>query len=373
MMAVVLGFLAIFIILCISVALHEAGHLITAKQSGLGAKQYMVGFGPALWKKQINGTEYSFRLIPLGGGTVVYDPDHEDESSDNEMSASQLLIHVHPFTRSLVYVAGPALNLFLGTLLLFTFFFTAPAYQGTTTIDSVCAETCPAKTSGIQSGDDLIRINGHETEAGDPFSEYLKPSGNTIVVKRGEHQVLLEDVDTMEESGTRMLGVRMKTQQVDRSLGESVSAVGDYYVHGVQAIAAIPSKIPNLVTSLAGGERDTTGPVSVVGAGRGYGEVAAMDQITMSDKGFLLLYFAGGINIALGLFNLIPILPLDGGRILISGIDALRMGYSKVFRKQYAPVSVQTISMVTNVFALGLIGLMALVILADIVNPIHFF
>lgn len=372
-MAVVLGFLAIFIILCISVALHESGHLITAKQSGLGAKQYMVGFGPALWKKQINGTEYSFRLIPLGGGTVVYDPDHPDEDDDDEMSASQLLIHVHPLKRFYVYVAGPAFNLILGTLLLFTFFVATPGYEATTTVDSTCTNSCPAKTAGIQTGDKITSINGHETHPGEALGDYLEPSGNTIVVEREGQPILLENVETVEENGTNMLGVRLKTNEVDRTVGESISDVGNYYVRGAEAIVALPSKIPNLVQSIVGGDRDENGPVSVVGAGRGYGEVAATDQITTADKGLLLIYFAGGINIALGLFNLIPILPLDGGRILISGIDALRMGYSKVFRKGYSPVSVKTISLLTGVFAVGLIGLMALVIIADIVNPIHLF
>lgn len=372
-MAVVIGFLAIFIVLCASVAIHEAGHLITAKHSGLGAKQYMVGFGPALWKKQIKGTEYSFRLIPLGGGTVVYDPEHDDDEDDDEMSASQLLIHVHPLKRFYVYVAGPVFNFILGTLLLFTFFVATPAYESTTTVDSTCADSCPAKTVGIQPNDKITSINGHKTHPGEAIGEHLEPSDNTIVVEREGQPLLLENVDTVEENGANMLGVRLKTQNVDRTVGESVSDVGHYYVRGTQALIALPSKIPNLVESIVGGDRDENGPMSVVGAGRGYGEIAATDQITTANKGYLLIYFAGSINIALGLFNLIPILPLDGGRILISGIDALRMGYSKVFRKEYSPVSVKTISVLTNVFAMGLIGLMALVIIADIVNPIHLF
>lgn len=120
--------------------------------------------------------------------------------------------------------------------------------------------------------------------------------------------------------------------------------------------------------------RDPNGPISVVGVGRVAGEVAAMEQIPVSSRVATLISLLAGVNLALFVFNLIPLLPLDGGHVLGALYEGVRRFAAKVFkRKDPGPFDIAKLLPVTYVAAVVLIGMGALLIYADIVKPVNIF
>jgi len=170
------------------------------------------------------------------------------------------------------------------------------------------------------------------------------------------------------------VGMGAQVGFVPQPLGAGV----EFTAENTRAVAGIVLNLPArlwdvAVSTFTGGERDPDGPLSVVGVGRLAGEVAATDAPVLN-RLWVLLSLTGSLNIALFVFNLIPLLPLDGGHIVVALWDGIRRAWAKLWRRPApAPVDATRLVPVTIVVAALMIGMTALLLLADLINPISLF
>lgn len=424
----VLG-IAVFVVgLLFSIAWHELGHLSTAKMFGIRVPQYMVGFGPTIWSRKKGDTEYGIKAIPAGGyirmiGMFPPGPDGRLEARstspwrgmiEDARSAAyeelepgdekRLFYTRKPWKRVIVMFAGPFMNLILAVAIFMGVAMTFGFQTQTTEVAGVqqCVisqsdkrETCkdgdpvsPAKAAGLQEGDRIVAFDGKKVDdwatLSDRIRETIGPA--TIVVERDGREVTLDAVlrenavakkdgngqvvpDQFIRAG--YLGFAAQTEIVPLSFGESTVRMGDMIENGVDSIIALPSKIPALWdAAFSDGERADDSPVGVVGAARIGGEVMNLD-IPAQNQVAMMLFLLAGFNLSLFLFNMLPLLPLDGGHIAGALWESLRRNVAKVFRRpDPGPFDVARLMPVAYVVAGIFICFTLLVLVADIVNPV---
>ncbi|MEU9928475.1 M50 family metallopeptidase [Streptomyces anulatus] len=424
----VLG-IAVFVVgLLFSIAWHELGHLSTAKMFGIRVPQYMVGFGPTIWSRKKGDTEYGIKAIPAGGyirmiGMFPPGPDGRLEARstspwrgmiEDARSAAyeelepgdekRLFYTRKPWKRVIVMFAGPFMNLILAVAIFMGVAMTFGFQTQTTEVAGVqqCVisqsdkrETCkdgdpvsPAKAAGLQEGDRIVAFDGKKVDdwatLSDRIRETIGPA--TIVVERDGREVTLNAVlrenavakkdgngqvvpDQFIKAG--YLGFAAQTEIVPLSFGESTVRMGDMIESGVDSIIALPSKIPALWdAAFSDGERADDSPVGVVGAARIGGEVMNLD-IPAQNQVAMMLFLLAGFNLSLFLFNMLPLLPLDGGHIAGALWESLRRNVAKVFRRpDPGPFDVARLMPVAYVVAGIFICFTLLVLVADIVNPV---
>lgn len=424
----VLG-IAVFVVgLLFSIAWHELGHLSTAKMFGIRVPQYMVGFGPTIWSRKKGDTEYGIKAIPAGGyirmiGMFPPGPDGRLEARstspwrgmiEDARSAAyeelepgdekRLFYTRKPWKRVIVMFAGPFMNLILAVAIFMGVAMTFGFQTQTTEVAGVqqCVisqsdkrETCkdgdpvsPAKAAGLQEGDRIVAFDGKKVDdwatLSDRIRETIGPA--TLVVERDGKEVTLDAVlrenavakkdgngqvvpDQFIKAG--YLGFAARTEIVPLSFGESTVRMGDMIENGVDSIIALPSKIPALWdAAFSDGERADDSPVGVVGAARIGGEVMNLD-IPAQNQVAMMLFLLAGFNLSLFLFNMLPLLPLDGGHIAGALWESLRRNVAKVFRRpDPGPFDVARLMPVAYVVAGLFICFTLLVLVADIVNPV---
>ncbi|WP_430478068.1 M50 family metallopeptidase [Streptomyces sp. P11-1] len=424
----VLG-IAVFVVgLLFSIAWHELGHLSTAKMFGIRVPQYMVGFGPTLWSKQKGDTEYGIKAIPAGGyirmigmfppgadgrlearSTSPWRGMIEDARSaayeELEPGDEKRLFYTRkPWKRVIVMFAGPFMNLILAVAIFMGVAMTFGFQTQTTEVAGVqqCVisqsekrDTCkdtdpvsPAKAAGLKEGDKIVAFDGQRVDDWATLSDRIRNTIGpaTITVERGGQEVTLNAVlrenavakkdgrgevipDQYVKAG--YLGFAAQTEIVPLSFGDSVVRMGDMIENGVDAIIALPSKIPDLWNAaFSDGQRADDSPVGVVGAARIGGEVMNLD-IPAQNQVAMMLFLLAGFNLSLFLFNMLPLLPLDGGHIAGALWESLRRNVAKVFRRpDPGPFDVAKLMPVAYVVAGLFICFTLLVLVADIVNPV---
>lgn len=365
-----LGLIAFLIVLAISVGLHEGGHMVVAKFFKLEVPRFFVGFGPTIWSKKTAKTEYGLKAIPLGGFVQI-----EDRTQDVDAPERSLLSHVSPWKRILVFAAGPAVNVVLGVVILAVALMATPVQTPTTTVKSTNAcvvaanptevtPACAASEVGILAGDKLIKIDGNEVKENADLSRLLKDK-ETVTVAVDRNGSIETFTVTLKNS---KMGINLTSAPVYRNFEQATSTIGKIFVLNAESIANLPSKLPGVVESIFGAPRDEEAPSSIIHIGKTYGDVSADTTTTTPDKFQTLLLYSGLFNLGLGLINLLPIPPLDGGRIMIALADAVKIAFSKVFRRKYNPVSNQTVAVLITVSGVAVFGFMALLMLSDIVS-----
>ncbi|MEU1972346.1 M50 family metallopeptidase [Microbacterium sp. NPDC019599] len=432
--AFVIGVVVLVVGLAVSIALHELGHLWPAKRFGVRVGQYMIGFGPTVWSRRKGETEYGFKAIPLGGyismagmyppspkeraaaaagastgrdgragggffATMVQDARAANDQTLQGEDDERVFYKLPIWKRIVVMLGGPSMNL-LFAIVLFTIIFSGIGVQTATTTVAGLSECVPATLSsqcsaedpappaaqaGIEPGDVILSVDGTEVATFAEASAIIRGSPGqplTLVVERdGSQQTIIVTPaavlaapadDPAEEPATLgFVGIRPEVEYVRQPVWSGAQAA----VENVGAVAGIiwqlPVKVYDAAVSLVTGEeRDPNGPLSVVGAGILAGEVATIDAPILNRVSAMLGLLAS-LNIALFVFNLIPLLPLDGGHVAVALWEGIKRVWARIFKlPPPKPVDATKLVPVTFVVVIGLAVMGGVLILADIFNPI---
>lgn len=300
----------IFAILIFSflIFIHEFGHFITAKMSGVQVNEFAVFMGPAIWKKQVGETLYSIRCIPIGGYCAM---EGEDESSENPRSLNAAAW----WKRLIILVAGAAMNFVTGLLILCIVF--APAKAFVQPVVGGFEEGCTLSgEGGLQVGDRILEVDGEKIYVQSDFSLILSLNPGDVhdlVVERNGNKVVLNDFlmekhEFPNEDGTKSERFGFSFTVKEATFGDKLANV---WWTSVDWVRTIRLSLQMLFTGKVG-ITDMTGPVGIV---QQMGEVADASP-TRVDAVMNMLYFAAYIAVNLAIMNLLPIPALDGGRVV---------------------------------------------------------
>jgi membrane-associated protease RseP (regulator of RpoE activity) len=379
----------------LSLALHEAGHLLAGKAFGMKVRRYFIGYGPTLFSFRRGETEYGLKALPFGGFCDIAGMTTLDELTPDE--ERRAMWKHKAWKRTTVMLAGPITHFALAFLVLYLLASTlglpnltekpvvsqvSSCVTDARTNEELANPSCapgavgPAQAAGIRPGDEIVGVGGTATATWpEMVAAVQKASGPTVFdVRRGDEVLhLTVDVPRLDRPGaTAAVGVAGVSASSSLSYGplEAFGATASFSAEMIGQtavkIAEFPQRIPAVVSAIFGGERDPETPVSVVGASRIGGEAV---EAGLWQLFFLLL---AGLNFFMGVFNLLPLLPMDGGHIAIIGYERLRNWLRERRGKSVAaPVDFTRLSTVTMVLVLIGGAVMLLTITADIVNPIR--
>ncbi|MEV6316456.1 site-2 protease family protein [Streptomyces sp. NPDC051776] len=425
----VLGIVVFAVGLLFSIAWHELGHLSTAKLFGIRVPQYMVGFGPTIWSRRKGETEYGVKAIPLGGYIRMigmFPPGDDGKVKSRSTSPwrgmiedarsaafeelkpgdeKRLFYTRKPWKRVIVMFAGPFMNLILAVVVFLGVLMGFGINSQTTTVStvSVCViaqsenrDTCakddpasPAKAAGLKPRDKIVAFNGTRTDDWSTLQDRIRDTIGpaTITVERDgvtktlhanlvENQVAKNDGNGRPIPGEYVkagfLGFSPSPGVVQQSFGQSVDRMGDMITSGVESLVDLPSKVPALWDAAFGdGPREPDSPMGVVGAARVGGEVFNL-EIPPEQRVATMLFLVAGFNLSLFLFNMLPLLPLDGGHIAGAVWESVRRHAARLLRRpDPGPFDVAQLMPVAYVVAGIFICFTLLVLVADLVNPVR--
>jgi len=421
-----LGVVAFAVGIAASIGLHELGHLVPAKKFGVKVTQYFVGFGRTVWSTRRGETEYGFKAIPLGGYVKLVGmlpPAHPGERprSSNTGLFTQLVSdaraaeyeHVKPgdeerlfyklpwWKKTIVMAGGPTVNLLIAFVLFAGIFGFYGTQEATTTVsvvsrcvvssqaeNPVCTASdpvSPAAKAGLRPGDKLVSFNGVKIHDWGQLVGLIRGNedGRAVIgyVRDGQlHRATtnttvkavksLDNTDELVQAG--FLGVETATVRRTHGVGFTLDRMRIMTGDTLQALAHLPAKVWDVGQAVVGVEkRKSDSPVSVVGAGRVAGEMTSDSESPAAARVMSLLALLAVLNLFVGLFNFVPLLPLDGGHIAGALYEGARRGVARVLRRPDPGfVDVAKLLPVAYVTA-GLLLVMSLVLIAgDIVAPI---
>ena len=418
------GILFLFFGILLSIALHEVGHMVPAKRFGVKVTQYMVGFGPTVWSKFKGDTEYGFKAIPLGGyirmiGMIppaskpnrgkgrfsqIAEEARVQSLSEIEVGDENKVFYKLSTPKKLVVmIGGPFMNLVLA-FLIFTVAFVGIGVPAATnqvrevvlclpneiSVSGQCqadASPSPAVLAGVQTGDIIKSIGSTPTanwsEVGAAISEadtrdfaltpiVVERAGQTISLRAEIILVTRPATEGFAETQSPYLGISPVVAPQREGIDEVFGVMREITTATGAAIISLPARVGDLFGAAFLGEpRDPEGLVGVVGVTRVGGEIAAAD-LPGSWRFVQLLLLLGAMNMALFLFNMIPLLPLDGGHVAGALFEGARRQWAKLTKRlDPGPADVAKMLPVAYSMASVLVVLALLLIYVDVVNPIR--
>jgi membrane-associated protease RseP (regulator of RpoE activity) len=390
-----LGWLIFLVALLVSVMLHESGHFVAAKRFGMKATRYFVGFGPTLWSTQRGETEYGIKAFPVGGFVKIegmtsldeVDPEDEPRSFRRAPGWQRLIVlaagsFMH-FVIAAVLIFGLALGIGVendNTTNLGTVATCVPTNEQALTSGAACTSgeaKSPAVVAGLKVGDQVTAFNGAPVSNWTQLSnEILKVKPGTpvsLTVERDGHPLTLHTALAQVPGHGSYFGIAPATVFQRQNPIDAVKYVGTGFSQvitgSVSALGHLPAAVPQLFAK----DRSQTaaGNVSsVVGAARETGQAVASDAGWQAKVEFVLLLIAS-LNIFVGVFNLLPLLPMDGGHIAVVIWERIKAMFARL-RHKPDPGMVDYRKLVPLSFSIFLVLVVfgVMLILADIVNPV---
>ena len=411
-----IGVLIFALGILVSVCLHEAGHLLTAKSFGMKATQYFAGFGPTVFSFRRGETEYGLKAIPAGGFVKIVGMTPLEDVAPADQSRSFWRFPL--WQRTIVLVAGSLTHFVLAVLIFFFAAFTTglpnpaaatfDAFEADPVVGQVseCViqdyalaadgglRPCragdpagPARAAGLRSGDEIVSFGGtpittygdlvetiRATPPGPVDVTYLRgvtESTTTADLVATQRPALTDETGTGPRQTVSAIGLSVEAPSLELHYSAAAAAPASVWYLGetvgltFEAIGNFPSKVPKLIDAIGGEERDPETPISVVGASRVGGEAVEL--------GLPIVFLAllGGLNVFIGVFNLFPLLPLDGGHVAIAWYERARSWLAaRRGRPDPGRVDYNKLLPLTYVVLLVFGGLTLLTLTADIVNPI---
>jgi len=314
----ILSILIFIFILGVLIAVHEFGHYIAAKKSGIRVTEFALGMGPKIWKRQKGETLYSLRAFPIGGFCSMgedLDPDPEDKHAFPNAKRRK---------RALVLAAGSLMNFLLGFLILLGLCMSYPegaVVFAEPVIGNVLTQSDdPNWTQRLEIGDRILRLNGHAIYHIGNFQLFLslsKEDSLDLVVERDGQRVVLKDMQKTSFDGAMRYGFEYGARLKPATPGNRVAAAWHSSVDNARLVWVS-------LGELLGGRAKADELMGPVGMGGIVNEIVQREDQPVSEKTFNLLGFAALITINLAIFNLLPLPALDGGRLLFIAVEAVR-------------------------------------------------
>ncbi|HEY1969125.1 MAG TPA: site-2 protease family protein [Pseudonocardia sp.] len=427
-MLFVLGIVVFALGIGFTVAWHELGHYATARWFGIRVPEFMVGWGPTVFSRRAGETEFGLKAIPIGGFVRMVGmlPPRAGEWHgrsrksgpfqgliESARDESELIWQPGderrefwtraPWKRIVVMAAGPVMNLILAVLLLAVSLM-AIGTPGTLTVadvsqcmvttrlgsapaDGQCppgAPPTPAAAAGLRAGDTVLSMAGVPYDKWETFRRAVRTTTGTVplVVLRDGQQVtlritpLVTNLPRLDKPSEIVRGAFLgfdTTQDYQRQgIGFAIGRIGQYVAQTGDSLVRLPGRVPDLFRqALLGAPRDANTPLSVVGVSRLGGQVLGTDTPWKARLSFLLGLLAG-VNLSMFLINLLPVPPFDGGHIMAAAWESVRRRLATLRgRADPGPVDLARLLPVAYVVGLLFIGYSALVVLADVVNPLQ--
>ena len=409
-MSFFLGVILFAIGIAVTIALHEWGHMQVARMCGMRVRRYFIGFGPTVWStsRRHTGagghvTEYGLKAVPLGGfcdiaGMTAQDPVTPEEDPHAMWRRPW-------WQRIAVLSGGVAMNLVVGILLIYIVAVAwglpnmnadysprvhqtqcVPATQNEDGTLSQCAGAGPAAEAGLLSGDVITAVDGTEVEMYPEVIDLIgSAEGDTVeltVDRAGREETIVitpdivdrrtADGSVVKQPAVGILFERPANTTVEygplEAIPGSLAFTGNMFSAVFEGLLSIPGKLPGVVASIFGAERDQESPMSVVGASRVGGEMVENDLWNM----FVMML--ANLNFFLAMFNLVPLPPLDGGHIAVVIYEKIRDLIRRLAGKPAGgPADYRKLMPVTMGFTVILLTFGVIVIAADVVNPIRLF
>jgi membrane-associated protease RseP (regulator of RpoE activity) len=375
----------------VMIMLHEFGHFITAKRAGMKVTEFFVGFGPRLWSIRKGETEYGVKAIPVGGYCKIIgmtnlepvDPEDEPRAYRNK-----------PYWRRMsVAVAGSAMHFLIAFCLLIGLN-SVVGIPGNPTLQvaqliALTTGQSPAQQAGFKVGDHIVSVDGQAFKTWDDLRIYISEHpGVTLhfVVHRGTQTVDLNpttvDLNKVHVAGNNavpatdrpygFIGLESYVPTIHygalTSVGHAVTGVGHGIVDSAKGLASLftPNGVSSYANELSGHASSTPQPnqprfLSPVGFVTVAGQAAKQGLSTV----FVLLIL---INLFVGVFNMVPLLPFDGGHVAIATYEAIR---SRRNRPYHADVAKMLPATYVVLMVLAFIFLSSLYL--DVSHPVHLF
>ncbi|MCI0155527.1 site-2 protease family protein [Leifsonia shinshuensis] len=316
--------------------------------------------------------------------------------------------------RIIIMFGGPFMNLLIATVLFGVILMGFGTPQNSTTIGSVnqcvlpatsTSQTCapgdpagPAAAAGLKPGDTIVSIDGQAITTwaqstaiirdsadrslavvvrrdGQERTVTLVPKTNTVAKTDANGQIVKAGDGSTETLTAGFVGIGSVPELVPQPITSVLPAVGAQTGAVVGVVIHLPQRMVDVWNAAFGsGKRDPNGPMSLVGVGRAAGELTALDGVPVIDKVYTMLGILASLNVALFVFNLIPLLPLDGGHIAGALWEGFRRSIAKLFkRRDPGPVDMAKLMPLTMAVVVVLGGMSLLLMYADIVKPVNLF
>lgn len=373
----ILGIIAFVLALLTSVMFHELGHFLTARKFGMRVSEFFVGFGRRIWSVTRGETEYGIKAIPAGGYCRIEGMTPSDEMPAGE--ESRAFIRASSLKKLIVLGAGSTAHFILGFLLIFSIFF-AVGYTTLTPNIAQVSEDSVADAAGFKAGDEILSINGNPVEDWSVDVKQIADSKGAElrfeILRDGEKITITAAPAYNEDAKRYILGVVAALGTERDGFIDSASQAGraSWFLtkESVKSLIALPTKVPQLFRqTFMNEERDPNGLVGVVGAARVSGEAVGSDKLNGNERLTTFILLVASLNIFVGIFNLLPILPLDGGHMAVAIADEIRALFARLRKKaRPAPIDVNVLTPITGVVVILLGILTVLLVIADIINPV---
>ncbi len=290
---------------CLMVLLHELGHFLTAKSFSVPVEEFSIGMGPKLFSFEKGGTQYAFRILPLGGYVKL---EGENEESKNAYAFS----NIHPFKKIVILCAGAFMNVLLG-FVLFVFMNTSIYLGVGTNVISEVSSGSVAESAGILAGDKIIMVDNQTIGDRNDFSKELERVGanslTVTLIRNGEEKSI--SITPEFEDNRYIIGVYFKPRR--KNFDE---VIRDAFNDSLTAGKLVFTSLKGLLSGQYGID-EMSGPVGIV---------TVVGEVTKDSGNYFwieILWLFGLISINLGIFNLLPIPALDGGSVIFSFLELL--------------------------------------------------
>jgi membrane-associated protease RseP (regulator of RpoE activity) len=388
-----IGVITFVVALLLSVMLHEAGHFATAKAFGMKASRFFVGFGPTLWSTKRGETEYGIKAIPAGGFVKIegmtaleeLEPGDEDRAFYKQPALQ----------RTIVLAAGSVVHFILAIGILFAVIAATgsdPVHvRPSTTIDAVekcvprnpnataCAATDPAAPAHgvLRAGDKVVAVNGTAVSTYNQMAAKLRAAPGTVVhvtvLRDGKQLTFGLKTVPVEQDGKLVgkIGISPEIENIPVSVAGAVpktfTTLGYFAKSTVTALGGLPHEISGIVE---GKPRNPEGAASVVDVARVSGQIAEA-KASVGARVAQLMLLVAELNFFVGIFNLLPLLPLDGGHIGILAFEKVRGAAYRLFgRRDPGRVDIMKVLPLTYAVVAVFVGLSLILLYAGITDPI---